>query len=1180
MKKFLITDGNEAASYIAYKTSEVCAIYPITPASPMGENVDLWASQGLTNIWGTVPKVIELQSEGGAAGTVHGSLQTGALTTTFTASQGLLLMIPNMYKIAGELTATVFHIASRSIAAQALSIFGDHQDVMATRATGWAMLFSSNVQEAMDMALIAHSVTLKSRIPFLHVFDGFRTSHEINKINSISDELIKSMIDDEAVEAHRKRALSPDNPFVRGTAQNPDVYFQARESVNKYYDAVPGMVSEAMDQFAKLTGRQYKLFNYTGDEDAERIIIIMGSGVDTSKEVVRWLNAKGGKVGVLNIHLYRPLDVKCLIDALPKTTRKIAVLDRTKEPGSVGEPLYLDIVNAINESGKTDTPWLYGMPYVVGGRYGLSSKEFTPSMVKGIFEELSKEKPKNSFTIGIHDDVSMTSLKYTNDLILEDRYEFRGLFYGLGSDGTVSANKNSIKIIGNTTDKYVQGYFVYDSRKAGSQTISHLRFGDRPINSSYLIQSANFIACHHFNYMFRYNILAEAVHGATFLLNSPFGPDEVWDQLPMKVQKEIILKELKFYVIDATKVAEDVGMGSRINTILQTCFFAISNILPQDEAIRRIKGAIEKTYAAKGDKIIQLNYKAVDSAVAHLFEVSYPKKASSVIRFTDPITGDAPDFVKQVLGKVISGEGDDLPVSAMPVDGTYPSGSAAFEKRNISNKVPVWDAEICTQCNKCVVICPHAVIRAKIIDKEVLKNAPKNYQSIRPIGKEFDAEKEVYSLQVSVEDCTGCSLCTEYCPAISKENPNHKAIDMMDKEPVKEAEIENWDFFLQAPEVDRLRVNPVGVKGSQFLQPLFEFSGACAGCGETPYIKLLTQLYGDHMVIANATGCSSIYGGNLPTTPWAKNKDGRGPAWSNSLFEDNAEFGLGMRLALNQKQIMAMTQLKKVSSILGDELVNAIINTDENSETGMQEKRGHIATLKNKLRYLKDPEAIKMMRLADDLIHKSVWIIGGDGWAYDIGYGGLDHILASGENVNVLVLDTEVYSNTGGQNSKATPLAAAAKFAVSGKTKPKKELAFQAIAYGNVYVAKIAMGAKDAHTVRAIHEANSFPGTSIIIAYTHCIAHGYDMAFGAAHQKKAVETGYWPLFRYNPEKPEGKRFSMDSKPPTTDLEEYLYTEGRFRSLIKKDKEHAAMLLDLAKQDVKNVWHRLEMYKSL
>ena len=1180
MKKFLITDGNEAASYIAYKTSEVCAIYPITPASPMGENVDQWSSDWVKNIWGTVPRVVELQSEGGAAGTVHGSLQTGALTTTFTASQGLLLMIPNMYKIAGELTSTVFHIASRSLAAQALSIFGDHQDVMATRATGWAMLFSSNVQEAMDMALIAHSVTLTSRIPFLHIFDGFRTSHEINKINRVEDDTIREMIDEDAVKAHRDRALSPDNPFIRGTSQNPDVYFQAREAVNNYYQAVPDQVEKAMDKFAKLTGRQYKLFTYTGAPDAERVVIIMGSGVDALKETVRWLNDKDEKVGVVNVHLYRPLKNEALLDAIPKTVRKIAVLDRTKEPGSPGEPLYLVVVNAINESRNLDTPWAHGLPTISGGRYGLSSKEFTPSMAKAIFAELNTDHPKNSFTIGINDDVSMSSLDYTNDLILEDRYEFRGLFYGLGSDGTVSANKNSIKIIGNTTDKFVQGYFVYDSRKAGSQTISHLRFGDHPINSSYLIQSANFIACHHFNFMFRYDILKEAVPGATFLLNSPFSKDEVWDQLPRKVQKEIIVKELKFYVIDATKVAEEVGMGSRINTILQTCFFAISGILPQEEAIKKIKAAIEKTYSAKGDQIIQLNYKAVDSAVAHLFEVDYPKKANSEILFTDPVSVNAPDFVKQVLGKAISGEGNELPVSAMPADGTYPSGSAAFEKRNIANKIPIWDAALCTQCNKCVVICPHAVIRAKIIDNDILKDAPSTYKSIKPIGKDFDGEKESYSLQVAVEDCTGCSLCTEYCPAISKDDPNHKAIDMMDKEPVKEAEIVNWDFFLKAPEVDRQRLNPVSVKGSQFLQPLFEFSGACAGCGETPYIKLVTQLFGDRMVVANATGCSSIYGGNLPTTPWAKNKDGRGPAWSNSLFEDNAEFGLGMRMATNQKRTMAFTELNKVAGIVGDELVKSIIETDELSEVGITTQRNNIEQLKSKLSGNTSPEAVRMLQLADELINKSIWIMGGDGWAYDIGYGGLDHVLASGENVNILVLDTEVYSNTGGQNSKATPLAAAAKFAVSGKSKPKKELAFQAIAYGNVYVAKIAMGAKDAHTVRAIHEANAFPGTSIIIAYTHCIAHGYDMAFGAKHQKKAVETGYWPLFRYNPEKEEGKRFSLDSKVPTIPLEEYLYTEGRFRSLIKKDKEHAAELLKLAEQDVKNVWHRLEMYKSL
>ncbi len=1180
MKKFMIADGNEAAAWIAFKTNEVCAIYPITPASPMGEYVDLWSSKGLTNIWGDVPRVVEMQSEGGASGAVHGSLQAGALTTTFTASQGLLLMIPNMYKIAGELTPTVFHIASRSIAAQALSIFGDHQDVMAARTTGFAMLFSSSVQEVLDLALIAQAATLASRIPFLHIFDGFRTSHEINKIEAIDDDIIRAMIPEETVNAHRERALSPDHPFIRGTAQNPDVYFQARESANPYYEATPEHVQQAMDKLGELTGRKYRLFDYYGASDADRVIILMGSGAGAVRETVDWMNTQGEKVGLLTVHLYRPFSLRHFIEALPKTVQAIAVLDRTKEPGSHGEPLYLDVVNALQESRSLGTDWEAGLPEVIGGRYGLSSKEFTPSMAKRIFEELTSDKPKNHFTIGIHDDVGYTSLEWDEDLNLDEQHEFRGMFFGLGSDGTVSANKNSIKIIGNATNKFVQGYFVYDSRKAGAQTVSHLRFGEAPIYSTYLVESANFIACHQFNFMYRYNVLGKACRGATFLLNAPYGPDEIWDKLPRRVQQQILQKQLNFYVIDATRVAAEVGMGKRINTILQTCFFDISGIIPREDAIRHIKEAIEKSYASKGEKIVELNFRAVDSALANLHKVDYPQKITSQIEMETLVPDEAPDFVKNVLAKAIAGEGDSLPVSAIPVDGTFPSGTAAWEKRNIANKIPVWDPELCTQCNKCVVICPHAAIRAKILDKELLKSAPESFKSITPIGKDFDQEHEMYALQVAVEDCTGCTLCVEYCPAVSKENPEHKAINMETKAPIKEQEIENWNFFLRAPELDRTRVNMASVKGSQFMEPLFEFSGACAGCGETPYIKLLTQLFGDRMVVANATGCSSIFGGNLPTTPWSKNKEGLGPAWSNSLFEDNAEFGLGMRTAIDQKRKMAFSLLLSLKDEIGNELVERIANADENTEAGVIAQRNNVNELKEKLRQLGHAKAMRLLLLADDLKQRSVWIIGGDGWAYDIGYGGLDHILASGENVNILVLDTEVYSNTGGQTSKATPLGAAAKFSVSGKRIPKKELGFMALSYGNVYVAQIALGAKDAHTVRVLNEANAYPGTSLIIAYSHCIAHGYDMAHGAEQQQKAVASGYWPLFRYNPMKPIGRRFSIDSKEPNLPLEKYIYREARYSRLLKEDKENAARLLEMAKEDIKHKWEMLEMFSRM
>ena len=1173
-KKKVIIDGNEAASYIAYKTNEVCAIYPITPASPMGEHVDAWSADGKKNIWGQVPNVVELQSEAGAAGTVHGSLQGGALTTTFTASQGLLLMIPNMFKIAGELNATVFHIAARSVATHALSIFGDHSDVMAARSTGWAMLFSSSVQEAMDMALISHSATLKSRIPFIHAFDGFRTSHELSKVELIPDETIRAMIDDDLVEAHRKRALNPEHPVIRGTAQNPDVFFQAREAANVYYHKLPGIVKETMKEFGELTGRHYNLYDYYGHPEAERVVVLMGSGIGAVEETVNKLVSMGEKVGFIAVRMYRPFFTEDFLAVMPKSVMKIAVLDRTKEPGAIGEPLYQDVISAFVEARMNGN-----MPYVVGGRYGLSSKEFTPAMVNGIYDELKKPAPKNHFTIGIEDDVTHTSLKYDPTFEVE-HHTFNAMFYGLGADGTVSANKNSIKIIGDTSDDFVQGYFVYDSKKAGTMTVSHLRFGAKPIHSTYLIGDADFIGCHQYIFLEKIDVLEKAKHGATFLLNSPYGPEEVWDRLPWKIQKEIIEKEIKFYVIDASKVAREVKLGTRINTILQACFFSISGLLPHDEAIKRIKNAIEKTYSHKGDAVVQMNFHAVDQSEANLFKVDYPKVVTSHLDLEDQIHGDAPEFVREVLGMIMAGRGDELPVSAFPVDGTFPTATTQYEKRNIADMVPVWDADLCTQCNKCVLICPHAAIRAKVIDKDALKDAPPTFKTIAPIGRDFDREKEVYSLQVAVEDCTGCDLCVHMCPAVSKEDPNYKAINMMPKAPIKEQEIANWDFFVHQPEIDRTRVNGAQVKGSQFLRPLFEFSGACSGCGETPYIKLVTQLYGENMLIANATGCSSIFGGNLPSTPYAQNEKGRGPAWSNSLFEDNAEFGMGLRLAANQKREMAFHLLEKLRNDIGDELYEALVNNTSKEEAAMQEQMRNVEKLREVLKGINKKEARDLSFLADNLVVKSVWIIGGDGWAYDIGYGGLDHVIASGEDVNILVLDTEVYSNTGGQNSKATPLGASAKFAISGKRKPKKDLALQAIAYGNVYVAQVAMGAKDAHSVRSIKEANDYPGPSVIIAYSHCGEHGYHLGDGADHQSNAVDSGYWPLFNFDPRKPVGKRFQMASKEPSIPLQDYIYKEARYTRIIKEHPDVAETLLHEAEEGVKAKWMRLETLRAL
>ncbi|MFH1321549.1 MAG: pyruvate:ferredoxin (flavodoxin) oxidoreductase [Bacteroidota bacterium] len=1176
----LIIDGNEAASYIAHKTNEVCAIYPITPASPMGEFVDLWSSQGRKNIWGNVPKVIELQSEGGASGTVHGALQGGALTTTFTASQGLLLMIPNMFKIAGELNPAVIHISARTIATHALSIFGDHSDVMATRSTGFAMLFSGNVQEVMDMAMIAHSATLKSRVPFLHIFDGFRTSHEISKIDLIPDETIREMIDEEAVLEFRKRCLNPKNPIIRGTAQNPDVFFQGRETINEYYTKTPGIVKETMEQFASLTGRKYQLFDYTGHPEAERIIVIMGSGTGPVAETVKYLNTQDEKVGFVNVRLFRPFSISDFISVVPSTVNKIAVLDRTKEPGAIGEPLYQEIISAFVEAADQRDR----LPKITGGRYGLSSKEFTPAMVKGVFDELKKESPKNHFTIGIHDDITNTSLNYDPDFIL-DEDGFCGMFYGLGADGTVSANKNSIKIIGETTDNYVQGYFVYDSKKAGALTISHLRFGNKPIHSSYLVSCAGFIACHQFNFLQRYDVLNKAKQGAIFLLNSPYPPDEVWNNIPKKVQEQIIEKELEFYVIDATKVAREANLGTRLNTILQTCFFAISGILPQDEAIGKIKNAIEKTYSHKGESVVKMNFDAVDKAVSNLHKIDYPKEISSIIMQEDIVSDKAPAFVKNTLAKIMAGKGDELPVSAFPTDGTYPTATTQWEKRNIADIVPQWDEEVCTQCNKCVLICPHAAIRAKVYDKNLLKDAPETFKSYNPIGKDFDKEKEAYTLQVAVEDCTGCSICVEVCPGKSKTQEIHKGINMVTQLPLRETERENWNFFLQIPEIDRTRIKSTTVKGSQLLQPLFEFSGACGACGETPYLKLITQLFGDEMIITNATGCSSIYGGNLPTTPWCVNSQGRGPTWSNSLFEDNAEFGLGFRLAVNSKREKALGYLMKMKDEVGADLVESIYGAcmsgnGESTEEGRHKIKQDVEELLKRIKSIDTPDAKQLALFADNLCEKSIWIIGGDGWAYDIGYGGLDHVLASGANVNILVLDTEVYSNTGGQTSKATPLGASAKFSISGKLTPKKELAMQAITYGSVYVAQVAMGAKDTQTVKAIHEANNYNGPSLIIAYSHCIEHGYDLRYGTAQQDKAVKSGYWPLYRYNPLNPKGQRFTLDSKEPSIPLTDYIYNEARYTRLIKEDKEHAAKLLALAEEAVLDKWDRIRALMQL
>ena len=1164
-------EGNEACAHVAYRVNEVCGIYPITPSSPMAELADQWSSEGRENIWGVVPDVIEMQSEAGAAGTVHGSLQGGALTTTFTASQGLLLMIPNMYKIAGELTPAVFHVAARSLAAQGLSIFGDHQDVMAVRQTGFALLASSSVQEAHDMALIAQASTLAARVPFVHFFDGFRTSHEINKIALLSDDQIRALIDDDLVLAHRRRALNPDNPFIRGTAQNPDVYFQARETVNPYYNAVPGIVSQAMTSFAGLTGRHYDLLDYVGHPEADRVIVIMGSGAETVCETVRYLVERGERVGVIKLRLYRPFPSKQFLAALPQTVTSIATLDRTKEPGAVGEPLFLDVVATLH-----DAPDEVDLPYVIGGRYGLSSKEFTPAMVKAVFDELAKREPKRRFTIGIHDDVSHNSLAFDPEFDIEPDGVTRAMFFGLGADGTVGANKNSIKILGEDPDIHAQGYFVYDSKKSGSRTVSHLRFGPEPIESPYLIPHANFIGCHQVKFLNEIDVLGHAADGAVLLLNVNHDPDQAWATLPRDVQGQIIEKRIRLFVIDAGKVAKSTGMAGRINTIMQTCFFAISGVMERNRAIEKIKAAIEKTYGKKGQDIVRRNFEAVDQALAHLHEVETPSAVTSEIELAAAVPDTAPAFVRDVTAVMMAGRGDDLPVSSLPVDGTFPSGTTAFEKRNVSDTVPIWEPDICIQCGNCSFVCPHGVIRSKFFNETALDNAPERFRSAPINARGFPETR--YSLQIYAEDCTGCSLCVEACPVQDKERVGFRAINMDDKAPILDDAKADVDFFETLPVNDRSRVSFSTVRGVQFLEPLFEFSGACSGCGETPYVKLVSQLFGDRLLVANATGCSSIYGGNLPTTPWTKNAEGRGPAWSNSLFEDNAEFGLGLRLAADKHHDVAVQLLKSLADQVGEDLVEKILNDDQRVESQIRAQRVSVAILGEKLTALDDDRAKHLLSVADHLVRRSVWLMGGDGWAYDIGSAGLDHVLSTGRDVNVLVMDTEVYSNTGGQMSKATPLAAVAKFANAGKHVGKKDLAMQAISYGNVYVARVAMGANPQQTLQAMREAEAYKGPSLILAYSHCIAHGIDMKNGLAQQDRAVHSGYWPLMRYNPDaRRSGENpFVLDSLRPDRPFKDYADNELRYRVLRRTNPKEADALMQRAEAYVRRKWDLYEV----
>ncbi len=1167
-KIYATIDGNEAAARIAHALSEVCAIYPITPASPMGELADAWSQQGRTNLWGVVPDIIEMQSEGGAAGAVHGSVQAGALTSTFTASQGLLLMIPNLYKIAGELSPAVFHVAARSVATHALSIFGDHSDVMAVRQTGLAILAASSVQEAQDLAVVAHVATLRTRIPFLHFFDGFRTSHEAAKVELVDDDVLKALIDEDLIAEHRLRSLNPNHPVLRGSAQNPDVFFQAREAANPYYEAAPGIVADTMERFAELTDRSYHLFDYVGAPDAERVVVLMGSGAGAVREAVEHLVAGGEKVGMVVVRLYRPFDIEAFRASLPDTVRAVAVLDRTKEPGSTGEPLYLDVTAAL---AQTPGP----APRVIGGRYGLASKEFTPAMVLAVYEELASPEPKPRFTVGIHDDVTHLSLTWDDDTWAEPDDVYRAVFYGLGSDGTVGANKASVKIVGEHTNLYAQGYFVYDSRKAGSQTVSHLRFSPRPIHSTYLIRQADFVACHQFGFLEKRDVLKLAAPGATFLLNSPYGPDEVWDHIPGRVQRQIIEAGLDLWVVNGYRIAREAGLGGRINTVLQTCFFALSGILERDEAIEAIKDQIRKNYGKRGDVVLRRNFEAVDRAIAGLAKVEVPPEPTNPITEPSPVPDIAPDFVKRVTARMLEDEGDLLPVSALPVDGTFPLGTTRWEKRSIALEIPIWDPEICIDCARCALVCPHAAIRIKVFDAEAVADAPPGFAAKEATGREF--EGKLLTVQVAPDDCTGCAVCVNVCPAKSKEEVKHKAINMEPKDLHLDRERRNFEYFLTIPEPPRTEIRYETVKGSQLLDPLFEFSGACAGCGETPYLKLLTQLYGERLIVANATGCSSIYGGNLPTTPWAIGARGRGPAWSNSLFEDNAEFGLGMRLAIDQLSDDAKLLVTALAPNIGPDLAEGLLAADQSDEAGVERQRERVAELKRRLADLDGPLARRLEAVADHLIRTSVWIVGGDGWAYDIGFGGLDHVLASGRNVNVLVLDTEVYSNTGGQASKATPRAAVAKFAAGGKTTPKKDLGQIAMAYGNVYVGQIAMGANMTQTVRAMAEAEAYPGVSLLIAYSPCIAHGIEMAEQMDHQKIAAETGYWPLYRYDPAREHAglPGLRLDSRKPTLPFREFARREARFAMLARANPAHADELLRRAQQDIDDRWHLYE-----
>ena len=1177
-RRMVTIDGNQAAAYVAHGVSEVIAIYPITPSSNMGEWADEWSAQGMPNVWGTVPTVVEMQSEAGAAAAVHGAVQTGALATTFTASQGLLLMIPTMYKMAGELSPVVFHVSARTLATHALSIFGDHSDIMAVRATGFGLIASGSVQEVMDLALIAHAASLEARVPFVHFFDGFRTSHEVLKIEELAHDDLRAMIPDELVAEHRARAMTPDRPVLRGTSQNPDVFFQAREAVNPFYLSCPQIVQQVMDKFARLVGRPYHLFDYFGAPDAERVVVIMGSGAETVHETVDELNRVGDKVGVIKVRLLRPFSPEHFVAALPKTTKVIGVLDRTKEPGAEGEPLYKDVVTAIGEAFGDGR--LSRFPRIVGGRYGLSSKDFTPGQVKAVFDNLAAARPKNRFTIGINEDVTHSSLEFDRDWEPECPGLVSCMFWGLGADGTVGANKNSIKIIGEETDNNAQGYFVYDSKKSGSVTVSHLRFGPRPIRRPYLLRQAEFVACHSFTFLERYDMLQYARPGGVFLLNSPFPHDQTWDRLPRPVQQQLIDKKLRFYVIDAYDVANKTGMGARVNTIMQTCFFAISGVLPRDEAIARIKDAVKKTYGGKGEEIVRRNWAAIDQTLEHLHEIKLPATATSRVPIPLPVSDQAPEFVRGVLGEMIAYRGDDIPTSALPCDGTYPTDTARWEKRNIALEIPVWDAEVCIQCGKCALVCPHAAIRLKAYDPALLADAPATFKTIKAKGNEFAGLN--MTVQVAPEDCTGCSLCVEFCPAKNRKETRLKAINMAFQPPLREPERANYEFFLNLPELERDRVKQNQVKGSQYLQPLFEYSGACSACGETPYLKLLTQLFGDRAIMANATGCSSIYGGNLPTTPYAKNAEGRGPTWNNSLFEDAAEFGLGFRLTLDKHLEFARELVERLAPRIGEDLARGLLEADQTTEPGIFAQRERVARLKDKLAKLDAPEARRLLQVADVLAHKSVWIIGGDGWANDIGYGGLDHVLASGRNVNILVLDTEVYSNTGGQCSKATPRGAVAKFAAGGKPTGKKDLALLAMSYGSVYVATVAMGGNDNQTVKAFVEAESYDGPSLIVAYSHCIAHGINMSAGMEIQKKAVDSGHFPLLRYDPRRlAEGKNpLVLDSRRPTIPYQDFAYVQNRFKMLTKSKPEAARELLRLAQRDAVARWSLYEQMAAM